>query len=798
MVFDGESAEGVRESLCTLGNGYLATRGAAPERRADGIHYPGTYLAGCYNRLRDTVHGEPVETESMVNIPNWLPMTMCFGDGPWLGEAGLHLLDEHFELDLRGGQLTRRFQVRDAQNRLASVTQRRLVHRRLANVCGLQTTVTTHGWSGDVTFRSTVDPTVENRGVARYQGLSSRHLSPPLRTERVDEETVLCVVETNQSHIRIALAARTRVLNPPIGCSRRDVLTDAGVGQELTVAVTDGRPVTVEKVVTVHTSRDAGISAPDDSALELLAALPDFDDLMAAHTLAWRQIWQRFHVDLTGGDQAGAGGSVLRMVRLHLFHVLQTVSVHGVDGDVGVPARGLHGEAYRGHILWDELFVLPVLSLRLPEVNRALLLYRYRRLPAARRAAAQAGRVGAMFPWQSGSSGREENQRWHLNPESGRWVEDLTHRQRHSGLAIAFNTWQYCQATGDERFLEEYGAEMIIEVARYFADITEFDENKQRYVIRGVMGPDEFHTAYPGAPAVGIDNNAYTNVMVVWILLRAMDSLRALTADRREELRQTLRLTPVDEQRWGDICRRMYVPFHNDGVLSQFEGYERLEEFDWDGYRRRYGDIRRLDRILEREGDDPNRYQVSKQADALMLFYLFSTDELREMLGRLGYGLPPDVVSRTVDYYLARTSHGSTLSSVVHAWVLARSRREHALQYLVEALTSDVAEVNGGTTAEGVHLAAMAGSVDLLERCFAGVETRGDTLTLNPYWPGALGVLELDFRYRHHQLRLRVTDDSVEVSSAAGDQRSIRVHCRGQVVTVHPGSSIEFNPARGG
>ena len=126
----------------------------------------------------------------------------------------------------------------------------------------------------------------------------------------------------------------------------------------------------------------------------------------------------------------------------------------------------------------------------------------------------------------------------------------------------------------------------------------------------------------------------------------------------------------------------MYVPFHDDGVISQFEGYERLEEFDWDGYRRRYGDIRRLDRILEREGDDPNRYRVSKQADALMLFYLFSVDELREMLGRLGYGLPPEVVPRTVDYYLARTSHGSTLSSVVHAWVLARSRRAQALSTL--------------------------------------------------------------------------------------------------------------------
>ena len=120
----------------------------------------------------------------------------------------------------------------------------------------------------------------------------------------------------------------------------------------------------------------------------------------------------------------------------------------------------------------------------------------------------------------------------------------------------------------------------------------------------------------------------------------------------------------------------MTVPFHADGVISQFEGYEHLAELDWDGYRERYGDISRLDRILDAEGDCVNRYQVSKQADVLMLFYLLSADELRELLGRLGYVLAPEAIPATIDYYLARTSHGSTLSAVVHAWVLARADRE--------------------------------------------------------------------------------------------------------------------------
>jgi trehalose/maltose hydrolase-like predicted phosphorylase len=173
-----------------------------------------------------------------------------------------------------------------------------------------------------------------------------------------------------------------------------------------------------------------------------------------------------------------------------------------------------------------------------------------------------------------------------------------------------------------------------------------------------------------------------------------------------------------------------------------------------------------------------------------MLLYQFSADELRDVLRRLGYPLPPDAIPRTVDYYLARTSHGSTLTSVVHAWVLARSERAEALDYLLRALSSDIADVQGGSTAEGIHLAAMAGSVDLLQRCFAGVETLGDALLLNPFWPHDLGVLEFDIRYRHHRLRLRVTDTSVDVSSAPGDHHPIRVRCRHETVVLHPGNTV--------
>ncbi len=235
----------------------------------------------------------------------------------------------------------------------------------------------------------------------------------------------------------------------------------------------------------------------------------------------------------------------------------------------------------------------------------------------------------------------------------------------------------------------------------------------------------------------------------------------------------------------------MYVPFH-DGVISQFEGYGRLEELDWEGYRSRYGDVQRLDRILEAEGLSPNRYKLSKQADVLMLFYLLSADELRELFERLGYALTPETMAATFDYYEARSTHGSTLSAVVHSWVLARSQRERALQFFEQALISDVADVQGGTTREGIHLAAMAGTVDLLQRCFSGLEVRGEQLTLNPHWPASLGTLTFSIQYRDVPLTLQISADEVEVAAGPGLKRPITVSCHDEVAVISGGGSAVF------
>ncbi|HSK26914.1 MAG TPA: hypothetical protein VK894_08405, partial [Jiangellales bacterium] len=701
LRYDGydERQEPLREALCTLGNGRFATRGAAPESRPDGVHYPGTYAAGVFNRISAEVSGHQVENESMVNLPDWQSLTFravgADGPGEWCDLSTGTVDDYAQELDLRRGVLTRRFRWTDPAGHRTTVAQRRVVSMADPFLAGLDTTFAADNWSGRLEVRSGLEGRVGNKGVARYRGLGDEHL------EVVDlgpcgDGVIAVDVRTTQSQVLVSLAARHRLsvdgvdVAPP-----HQVLLDGGyVGHELAVDVRRGGTVTVEKVVALYTSRDRAITSPPEEARDKVSCAPSFEALLDRHVLAWDHLWERCDIELVGHQRSET------VLHVHLFHLMQSLSQHSVDLDVGIPARGLHGEAYRGHIFWDEMFVFPYLTLRMPEISRALLLYRWRRLPQARKAAHEAGFRGAMFPWQSGSSGREETQRVHLNPKSGRWLPDHSHLQRHIGLAVAYNTWQFYEATGDRDFLASYGAEVILEVARFFASLATYDRGDDRYDVRGVMGPDEYHDAYPWRDEPGLDNNSYTNVMVVWLMTKALALVHELPERRRQELFDLLGLQRAELEHWEHISRKMRLCWLDEGVLAQFEGYERLEEFPWSDYVERYADIARLDRILEAEGDTPNRYQVSKQADVLMLFFLLSSDELREVVERLGYQWDAEMVPRTVDYYRQRTSHGSTLSKLVHSWVLARYDGKVAWDLFTEALESDVSDVQGGTTAE--------------------------------------------------------------------------------------------------
>ncbi|UWZ81309.1 glycoside hydrolase family 65 protein [Geoalkalibacter halelectricus] len=790
--FDPEK-EKLREALCTLGNGYFCTRGAAPESDANEVHYPGTYLAGGYNRLQTQMAGRVIENEDLVNLPNWLSLTFRIHGGEWFDMQKVKILSYRQTLDLKQGLLHRNIRFADAQGRISRLDQRRLVHMGNRHLAALETSLVAENWSGEVEWRSALDGQVVNDNVERYSDLANRHLEP-LEARSIDAETLLLKMCTNQSRLEIAQAARTRVYvddtrhNPPRNTLRKDDF----IAQTFKLSLQQGQSARVEKVIALYTCRDEAIAESGLEAQTAVARAGGFEELLGDHSLRWHQLWRRFDMNLeeANGDK---GATNMMILRLHIFHLLQTVSPHTIHLDAGVPSRGWHGEAYRGHIFWDELFIFPLLNLRMPEITRTLLNYRYRRLGEARAAAREAGFDGAMYPWQSGSNGREESQKVHLNPQSGNWIPDNSRLQRHVNAAIAWNVWQYFQVTDDLEYLSFFGAEMILEIARFWASLTTWNAKLERYEIFGVMGPDEYHDAYPAAERPGLDNNAYTNLMAVWVLVCAMEVLDLLPGDRRQELCEILDLKQDEIDHWDHISRRMRLVFHGDDILSQFEGYDKLEELDWETYRSKHGKVMRLDRILEAEGDSPNRYKCSKQADVLMLFYLFSAEELKALFQRLGYPFDYETIPKNIEYYLARTSHGSTLSQVVHSWVLSRSDRKGSWDLYLEALRADIDDIQGGTTPEGIHLGAMAGTVDLLQRCYIGIETRGGVLRLNPCLPQELTRLCLQLHYRGQLLTLQITKEKMRLTCQICEIEPIQLIYRDQQHQLRGGDTLEFD-----
>ncbi len=781
--------EGLREALTSTGNGYFCTRGALAWSEADGVSYPGTYMHGGFNRETTIMAGVPVLNEDLVNLPNWLLLALRIEGEEAVGMDNVEVLSYRHELDIQRGLLERSLAFRDRAGRETTIRTRRFVSMADMHQAAMEWVITPENWSGNVEMVCALDGRVMNRGVARYQALEGRHLNPA-STNATQSDVIGLRARTRQSRIYVAEAARTRVYRDgqELDVGRDLYQMEDYIHQELSFAVEEKTPVRVEKMVAFYSSRDRAINEPLVNAEKAVARFGSFEEALERHASAWEALWSACDVRVPGDEK------VQMLLRLHIYHILQVCSPHTADLDAGVPARGLNGEAYRGHIFWDELYIYPFLNFRLPEITRELLMYRYRRMDEARAAAKEAGYKGAMFPWQSGSDGQEETQTVHLNPKSGKWEPDLSHNQRHVSAAIFYNVWRYYEATGDFEFLEDYGAEMMVEIARFWSSIAHFNPERDRYEIHGVMGPDEFHEKYPGSEEEGLRNNAYTNVMVAWISETGGKVLDLLPERRRRSLAARIGLTDEEIGRWEEMSRKMFVPFHGEGIISQFEGYEDLEELDWDHYRQKYGRIQRLDRILRAEGDDPDKYKLAKQADAVLLFFLFPENELRHIFERLGYEYTPDMPRKNIDYYDHRTSHGSTLSFVAHAGILADIDPESSWERYMVALESDVGDVQGGTTKEGIHMGVMAGTLDLIQRSYMGSEIRDDgVLRFNPKPVGHLDGLSFPMRFRGTTLELTLEGDKLTVAAQNdGFDQSIKVGVGDVVEEIKAGESHTF------
>ncbi|MDA3942584.1 MAG: HAD family hydrolase [Bacteroidetes bacterium] len=743
-----------REALLAIGNGYFGVRGAMEESSANAINYPGTYMAGMYNRLITKIADRDVENEDFVNMPNWLPVNFKVDDGEWFDPNRLKIISLKRRIDLRNALLEREMLVEDDQGHQTLVRSKRLAsleNNLLAAICYELEPI---NYDGTISLRSGIDGQIINAGVDRYKTLSSKHLEPVKQGE--EEGRIYVVVKTNQSEHQIAEVAKHQLfLNAKIiDAQEAFEISESRVFTAFKQEVKAGDKLRLEKTVAICSDKEHFVDDALSSAFAAVKTESSFDNLFQDNQARWAELWDRTDI-VVAGDRWSQ-----KLLRLHIFHLLVSVSPFNRQLDASITARGLHGEAYRGHIFWDELFILPFYDLHLPEVAKSLLMYRHRRLPEARKYAAMHGYSGAMFPWQSGSDGREETQVVHLNPLTGKWGDDNSSLQRHVSLAIAYNVWDYFWITNDEAFLKKYGAGLFFEICRFWASKAQWNEQTERYHIAEVMGPDEFHEHLPGTEKGGLTDNAYTNIMVAWIFGKAMEikkiigNLKAVLPDFEE----------AEVLQWQQIASKLNLEINTEGIIAQFAGYFDLQELDWDAYTRKYDNIHRMDRILKAEGKSPDAYKLAKQADTLMTFYNLNKEEVDGLLQKMGYQLSEDYLKRNMEYYLQRTSHGSTLSRVVHAR-LAATIGDEALSWSLyqDALSSDYNDIQGGTTGEGIHAGVMAGTVLIALNTFAGINYRKQFLRLEPALPKAWKSLAFKLTFKQTDFAFEISHQEVRV-----------------------------------
>ncbi|MDL2239707.1 beta-phosphoglucomutase family hydrolase [Bacteroidales bacterium OttesenSCG-928-K03] len=705
------SLEKTRETLLTTGNGYFATRGNMNECSADNNNYPGTYMAGLYNRLKSKIAGKIIENEDFVNCPNWTVFKFKIDNGDWIDINDCEILFIERNLNLFSGELSRLMLVKDKIGREHLIESYRIVSMHDYHLAAEKYIFSPINYSGKITISTGIDGNIINAGVDRYKELNQKHLKK--KSASIEDNIIFLETQTTNSKIDILEAAKIITDNK----RNKKVIKGASAFIELSFNLKSNDKVEVQKVVAIYNS----INDNDliKKAKKKLSTNVSYESVLQKSKSAWKKIWDE--VDLTiGGDRLAQ-----KLTRLHTYHLIVSFSPHNKDFDASIPARGLHGEAYRGHIFWDELYILPFYCIHYPESAKAMLMYRYRRLDEARKYAANNGYKGAMFPWQSGSSGREESQVIHLNPISGKWDEEHSALQRHVSLAVAANIYQYHHITCDDSFLFNYGLEMFWAICRFWASIAKWNEKEQRYSIAGVMGPDEFHEKTPDSQEYGLKDNAYTNILCSWILNIGANYYE----DFFDETSATINKIKLDKKEiddWRNIAGKLNIVIEHD-IISQFDGYSKLKELDWDAYEEKYGDIHRLDRILKAEGLSPNDYKISKQADTLMAFYILSQQEVNSILRFMGYNLNNHYIRKNFEYYFFRTSHGSSLSKVVHAHLAGKLNYNKLSSSLYhEALICDYLDTQGGTTAEGIHAGVMSGTILLSLFSYGGLNITGN------------------------------------------------------------------------
>ena len=696
-----------KETIFTIGNGYLSTRGAFEEGYMD--DHRATFVHGVFDDVQ-------IGFTELANAPDWLPLYVLLnGERFSLSSGRVESYERH--LDLRSGLLTRKVRWHSPSGLAATLIFERFASLEDEHLLCLRCSVTPD-FDGTIEIRAALNSNMDNEGLAHWQWMeqgsdpSGGHL----------HEVVFLRACTRATNIELVQAMRLLTSDTPSQFAFWD--TQSIPTLSLTFSARRGEAITVDKFVGIATSRDTTNSTdPLQMAVEHAKAAQGWESALEAQQQAWGREWERCDIEIEGDDEAQIA------IRFNLFQLLITAPRH--DTHVNIGAKTLSGFGYRGHSFWDtEIFILPLFVYTSPAIARNLLDYRYERLPAAREKARANGFSGAQFPWESASTGEEVTPTWvpHFADKTKLvriWTGDI---EIHISADIAYAAYLYWRVTGDEAWFIEKGTELVLDTAQFWASRAEKNNETEYYEFSDVIGPDEYHDH--------VDNNAYTNYMARWNLQTALDVLDWLKMHapaKADELTQRLGLSPERVAKWKDVISLIYLPIRPGGLIEQFDGYFQRRDVDLEALEPRDISAQALFGI-----EGCNETQILKQPDVLMLQYLLRSDFTDEEV-RVNY-----------DYYTPRTDHtyGSSLGPSIQAIMACDvGKQEDAYEHFIRAVRADLRDVRGNA-GDGIHAASAGGTWQAIVFGFGGLRLTPDGWSIAPRLPKHWMRLRFKFFHR--------------------------------------------------
>lgn len=730
------------ESLFCLTNGYLGTRGSYEEGTVKSL--PCTFVNGVFDKSETFMR-------ELANLPNWLGIRL-YVEKELIGIENCSILEFSRVLDMKHAMLVKRFLLEDKKGRQTLVEGIRFVSRANVHRMAVKLYVTPINYDGIIEVENIVDGSVINFADAPRFKVKHTYL---VANERLTENGVYIECATRDNHLHVGTGAFLDAERNGKSVIKTRQFYAFG---EQTIEFQDfdaeqGVTTEITKYASIYTERDLPKYELHSAVKNEIDAFVErgFEQELAEHFKVYEEMWKEADIQIQGDFDLD------RAVRFNIFHLMSTGNEH--DDRVNVGAKLLHGEEYGGHAFWDtELFMLPFFAYVFPKTAKNLESYRYRLLDAARANAAKNGYKGAQYPWESADDGTEQCPDWTIEPDGTCYRCYVADYEHHVTAAVAYGIYDYVKITKDTSFLLKKGAEILMETARFWASRCEYITEKDRYEIRKVTGPDEWHEP--------VDNNVYTNYLAKWNLRYVIALIQDLKEHHREDydrIAEKISLTEKEIEEWNLVQSKIYLP-RKEGtqLLEQFEGYFDLQEVTIQEYDKNDWPIR----PAELKTMKTKETQIIKQADVVMLLHLMG-EEFDEETTKLNYS-----------YYEKRTLHGSSLSPSIYSIMgLKVGDDTKAYRYLRRAAFIDLINLQKNTR-EGIHAANAGGVWQTVVFGFAGLSIDADgILNITPKMPKEWEGVTFRIHYLNSWLEISIdAKNNAAVKVLEGAQTDVKVN----------------------